>query len=234
MGFDAKAQGMSDINERMSFESPAAASGRAPGQSDVAAHAAASARDRLSAQEFARLFEEHWRLLWCASAAVLGDRSNAQDCVQQAAVIGLERLETFDPGTSFAAWMTQIVRHVSMNEARKHRRRRTSSVENETLDARAGTSSGTGSGQAVSSRGTLLADQSSFDDALAGALEGLEETARSCLLLRVLADLPYREIGLALGIPEGTAASHVHRARKALRERMSGTSGANEGERGTH
>lgn len=207
------------MNKQMSFDGAPAAKSRAP----------SPGRARLSAQEFAQLFEEHWRLLWCAAAAVLGNRTQAQDCVQQAAVVGLERLETFEPGTSFAAWMTQIVRHVSMNEARKTRRRKTSSVETEALDAHAGKHEAPAFHRAVTSRGTLTADQASFDDALAGALEGLDETARSCLLLRVVVDLPYREIGQALGIPEGTAASHVHRARKALRERLSETAGVGDG-----
>jgi RNA polymerase sigma-70 factor (ECF subfamily) len=227
----ARAIIVGDMDTRMSFKNTAAVGGRVPGRSGPVMPGAGPQKSRLSAEEFSRLFEEHWRLLWCASAAVLGDRSNAQDCVQQAAVIGLERLEMFDPGTSFAAWMTQIVRHVSMNEARKQRRRRTSSVENETLDAHAGTSGGIESDQGVTSRGTLTLDQSSFDDELAGALQGLDETARSCLLLRVVTDLPYREIGLALGIPEGTAASHVHRARRALRERLSDSAGRGAGER---
>lgn len=210
---------MSDIPTEMSIDGATTAKGRAPGPS----------RARLSAQEFARLFEENWRLLWCASAAVHGDRTLAQDCVQQAAVIGLERLAAFDPDSSFTAWMTQIVRHVSMNEARKSRRRRTSSVETETLDAHAGKHETAGFARTVTSRGGVSANQASFDDDLAGALDGLDETARSCLLLRVVVDLPYREIGLALGIPEGTAASHVHRARKALRDRLSGVAGRGAG-----
>ncbi len=216
---------MNDIRSEMSFDGATAAKGRAPGL--VGANGGRG--PRLSAEEFARLFEEHWRLLWCAAAAVVNDRTQAQDCVQQAAVIGLQRLEMFDAGTSFAAWMTQIVRHVAMNDARKTRRRRTSSVESEALDAHEGRADAAAFGPAVSSRGVLASDQASFDDELTGALEGLDETARSCLLLRVVADLPYRQIGQALGIPEGTAASHVHRARKALKERLVGRAGGGEG-----
>ena len=56
-----------------------------------------------------------------------------------------------------------------------------------------------------------------FDDDLLRALGGLDETARGCLLMRVVMDMPYKEIALAMDVPEGTAASHVHRARAALR-----------------
>ena len=49
-------------------------------------------------------------------------------------------------------------------------------------------------------------------------LNALEETPRICLLLRTLRNMPYKEIALALGIPEGTAMSHVHRARAAMRK----------------
>jgi len=57
-------------------------------------------------------------------------------------------------------------------------------------------------------------------DRVLEALVSLEETARACLLLRTVLDKSYREISLALDIPEGTAMSHVHRARKAMRRML--------------
>ena len=56
-----------------------------------------------------------------------------------------------------------------------------------------------------------------------GALGRLEETARACLLLRVVLDLPYQEISRSLGIPQGTAMSHVHRARRAMASLLAGS-----------
>ena len=56
--------------------------------------------------------------------------------------------------------------------------------------------------------------------AVMDALRTLDETARACLLMRVVLDLPYRNIALALNIPEGTAASHVHRARATMRSNL--------------
>lgn len=200
--------------------SPARARGAGGSAGSVAQAGNAARRDRLSPDEFARLFAEHGRLLWCAAAATLNDRTGAHDCVQQAAVIALERLGSFDPGTSFAAWMTQIVRHVAMNEARKTHRRRTSSVDSESLDRHAHRTGPEGAAT-VTSRGELSRDQSGFDDRLVAALGELEETARQCVLLRTVMDRSYAEIARTLGIPEGTAASHVHRARRTLRERLS-------------
>ena len=72
----------------------------------------------------------------------------------------------------------------------------------------------------LTGRGDIAIDQESFDDDVVAALMSLDETARACLLMKTVLDLPYREIAAALGVPEGTAMSHVHRARGALRERL--------------
>jgi len=71
-----------------------------------------------------------------------------------------------------------------------------------------------------------------FDDRVRAALETLPETARQCLLMRTLFDAPYSEIAARLDIPEGTAMSHVHRARRTLREIMAPHKSAKQTEQG--
>ncbi len=181
---------------------------------------------RLDPQEFARLYEQHWRVLWCAAVGVVSDRTLAQDIVQQAAVVGLERLNAFDRNTSFVAWMMQIVRNIALNEGRKRGRRRTGLADSATLDAGEGRNiSGSAGAGVLTGRGQVAAGAEPFDDDLLRALDDLDETARGCLLMRVVLDMPYRQIALALGIPEGTAASHVHRARASLRTTLSSAEG---------
>jgi RNA polymerase sigma factor (sigma-70 family) len=63
-------------------------------------------------------------------------------------------------------------------------------------------------------------DADDFHRKLWGALAEVNETARICLLLRTLENLEYSHISRLLGIPEGTAMSHVHRTRKQLREKL--------------
>jgi RNA polymerase sigma-70 factor (ECF subfamily) len=117
--------------------------------------------------------------------------------------------------------MGKIVRFVALNHARRKNRAGTASVDPSSLDVVVNRPSLPQS-TLVNGRGELFsgARGESFDDRLLSALDSLDETARACLLLRTLMDMPYRDISLALDIAEGTAMSHVHRARAALRERL--------------
>ena len=182
----------------------------------------------LTADQFAERFQGSARVLWTVAAGVLGERSLAEDVLQEACVIALGKLEQFDPETSFTAWMGQVVRNVALNHARKHRRQATATVDprvvgelvDDPADGRGPHPAEPDRGLPIDTRGELLADAGDFDDAILRALRGLEPSARACLLLRTVLGLEYREIAQALGLPEGTAMSHVHRSRQALRERL--------------
>jgi RNA polymerase sigma-70 factor (ECF subfamily) len=58
---------------------------------------------------------------------------------------------------------------------------------------------------------------------LGTALASLPPGDRDVLLLVALADLSYPEVAVALGIPEGTVASRLHRARRTVRAALGGT-----------
>lgn len=181
-----------------------------------------ASENRLSPRQFATLFQQSWQTLWCIGAAVIGRREEVEDVLQESAVIALTKLDEFDPQTSFVAWMGQIVRFTALNAGRRRQRRANSHTSSEgALDSAATMpEQSTDLRQDVTGRGSLSRDQTLFDDRLSNALGRLSETARACLLLRVVQDLSYRDIALALSIPEGTAMSHVHRAQKTLREAM--------------
>jgi RNA polymerase sigma-70 factor (ECF subfamily) len=168
--------------------------------------------------DFAREYELAWRVLWCIAAGITGERTAAEDIVQQAALTALQQLDAFDPATSFVAWMGRIVRNTAINEMRKNQRRRTAATDPIDIDTAPARALLISPHRPITTRGEVAPEQESFDDRLIAALRRLDEVARCCLLLRVVLDMPYKEISLALDIPSGTAMSHVDRTRKALRE----------------
>jgi RNA polymerase sigma-70 factor (ECF subfamily) len=170
----------------------------------------------LNPQQFAQRYEQSRRTLWYIAAAILGDRTLAHDVVQEAAAIAMTKLHDFDPATNFTAWMGQIVRFVALNEARGRQRRRTAVTSPDTLATLPGARPGQTAGTDAPS------DIHEFDERVRAGLMTLDETARTCLILRIVHGMAYSEISNALSIPEGTAMSHVHRSRLALRDRLAG------------
>ncbi|MCP3916955.1 MAG: RNA polymerase sigma factor [bacterium] len=165
--------------------------------------------------EFAALFEASGRLLWTIAAAVVIDRTLVDDVLQEAAMIGLAKLDQFDPATRFEAWMGRIVRWVALNHARKRSRRGTRSADAALLDD---LPSAEPAGHLPDTRNWLEGEH--FDDELTEALRELGSTARACLMMKIVLELDYAEIARTLEVPQGTAMSHVHRACAKLRQRL--------------
>ncbi|MCX4246543.1 RNA polymerase sigma factor [Paraliomyxa miuraensis] len=156
----------------------------------------------LTPAQFAERFRESSRVLWCIAAGVLGERAQAEDVLQEAALTALSKLHTFRPESNFVAWIGQFVRYVALNHRRK-RERRSRALRKE------------------ASSEPARDDQppaAMFDANVRLALEALGETARTCLLLKTVVELDYAEISELLDIPVGTAMSHVSRARAKMQK----------------
>lgn len=178
----------------------------------------------LTKHEFARRFQASGRLLWVVAAGVLGEASEADDVLQEAGMMAFAKLDQFQPGTNFQAWMAQFVRNVALNHGRRLQRRRPQALANGTLeDLPAQPAGHSQASLPVDRHGELALDQVAFDDDVLAGLRSLSPAQRSCLLLRSVMELSYLEIAETLSIPEGTAMSHVHRGRALMRERLSGS-----------
>lgn len=180
---------------------------------------------RLTAAEFSARFQAGARVLWTLAAGLLGDAAEAEDVCQEAFLAAFAKRAQFDPATNFQAWMGRFIRNIAANELRKRVRRNTLSTDPRVLDEGSERHNGHAHFAPLAARGPEatgreLADSGAFDDALLAGLLELGEVPRSCLLLRTLQELSYAEIAHLLEIPEGTAMSHVHRARLALRVKL--------------
>ena len=119
-------------------------------------------------------------------------------------MIALGKLEQFDPASNFLAWMARIVRFVALNHGRR-RASGSSSVDPDVLErmpktARADGGTASAPADMLNGMGELVQDQNVFDDHVLAALNVLQPEARSCLLLRVILNMPYRDIARTLDI----------------------------------
>ena len=180
-----------------------------------------------SARSFAERCRNVSTRLACLAAGIIGDRRDAEDIVQQAILIAIEKNNDFESESHFTGWLAGIVRNCALNHRRKSARRKTQPTDPAEMVVGA---VGTVASPINPATGRLKPLQGSFDDRMKSALQQISPKARSCLLLRTVEGLDYKEISLLMDMPEGTAMNLVHRSKKKLREilQSSGKSGSNE------
>ena len=158
--------------------------------------------DREAASELVR---RHLRGARAVALAIAGDLAAAEDISQEAFVHAIERLDDCRDPARFGAWLRQIVR----NKARNHRRWR---------KLRAALSLDAAGEKAGPDSPVRDAERAELRERLLGALGQLPEDRREVVLLHDLEGWTHREIAERMDLPDGTVRSHLHLARKRLRE----------------
>lgn len=168
-----------------------------------------------SARSFANGVAASQSRLFSIAFGITGNRTDAEDLVQQAITIAIEKNQEFETEGQFVAWLSGIVRNCSRNHIRKRGRRKTQATDPVNLGS---VETNLPEERPVDSAGNINPLQQSFDDRLQAALQHIKPQARCCLLLRTVEGLSYREISQQMNIPEGSAMNMVHRSKKQLRQ----------------
>ncbi|MEM7479051.1 MAG: RNA polymerase sigma factor [Planctomycetota bacterium] len=182
----------------------------------------------MNADQFTVRYEAAYPKLSVIAKAIALRPSDADDLLQASIVIALQKSVAIETDADFCRWMSAILRNVAANYRRKIFRHKelTSQFDFGSLKSefRFGANEIDFNRQTQSLEGL----QDAFDDQLLMALGELAEVNRICLLLRCVLDLSYKEISELLGIPEGTVASNVSRAKEMLRSILSQSTGTGE------
>ncbi|HWI38965.1 MAG TPA: RNA polymerase sigma factor [Burkholderiales bacterium] len=136
--------------------------------------------------------------------ALVGDRTTADDLVQDTLERAWAKLHLYRRGTDLRAWLFTVMHNVHVNRIRATRA--VDPLEDDMPEL----------AQAQRGPDTLLVRD------LDRAIARLPADQRAVLLLVTLEEMSYDEVARTLGIPIGTVMSRLSRAREKLRAMMSG------------
>ena len=178
-----------------------------------------------SAQEFETLLVPVLEPAYRAAFHLARNRSDAEDIVQEAALLAWRSFNSFEPGTNFRAWFHRIVTNTFLGRYRAERRRgRTISLDLEPGEgadrtaAEAWRAAGGGDSAETIFAGLALED-------IQAALASLPVEYRTVAVLYFVDDLSYQQIATSVGRPVGTVRSRLHRARRMLWSRLASAAG---------
>jgi RNA polymerase sigma-70 factor (ECF subfamily) len=150
---------------------------------------------------------DHIAALKRYARALLGDRTEAEDLVQDCLTRALSRAHLWRPGTDLRAWLFTILHNIHVNNLRS-RLAHLVTADSTFDELRASVAAPPDQDARLELRD------------LARALDSIPEEQRRVLLLVGMEGMSYEEAARVSGVPIGTIMSRVARGRDALRRRM--------------
>jgi len=155
-----------------------------------------------SSQHFSLLYRQHIDgLMRTAMYLAKGQRSVAEDIVQETWVVAIQTLDRFAGKASFKTWLTGIL----INKFREYQRKNRDTVSLAVLVQRPTT-----------------AKSQPLNIDLKNAILQLPDGYREVLTLHDIEGFKHKEIARLLNIKEGTSKSQLFQARKAMRQLLTG------------
>ena len=193
---------------------------------DRALVTAAQGADRDALEQ---LLRRHHDRIRAVCRRITGNDADAADATQEALILIVRNLGSFDGRSSFGTWVYRIATNASLDELRRRRRRPILAGRNREPDRRVPT-------EPVDVHSHQHPDRIADRLALDTALMALPEDFRVPVVLRDVGDLDYAEIAHVLDVPIGTVKSRIARGRSMLAAQISRTTGNQTGpnDRPTH
>jgi len=151
------------------------------------------------------LAQRYLRGCRAVALAIVGEIAAAEDVSQEAFVYAIDHIDDCRDPARFGAWLRQVVRSTARNHLRHARLRRTEPLYESTAASAAESPAD-------------AAERGDISHRLLAALSVISEDRREVVLLHDLEGWTHKEIGERMGIPAGTVRSHLHFARRELRE----------------
>ena len=160
---------------------------------------------------FAELIESHQERLYRFLLRTTNQTELAEDAVQDAFIRVLRNIDRFDERYRFSTWLFTIARRLLLNSLQKKR----------PLNAGDWLDAASSSVMALSVESDDESDREFAAEIIDGAMDALTPHQREIVILYHHKSRSVHQIADLLGMPEGTIKSHLHRARRRMRDWMS-------------
>jgi RNA polymerase sigma-70 factor (ECF subfamily) len=158
---------------------------------------------------FEQIVRRYQRPVLSLLVRLTGDRALAEDLAQETFVKAFRNLAAFDVTRRLSTWILRIAHNTGIDAMRRRRIRAVSLDTGPRPDDRT-------PAEPAAPLTPDPVERAALQRALEAALATLRPDQREAVALRYEEGLSFDEIGQVLRIPEVTARSHVHRARKEL------------------
>lgn len=164
--------------------------------------------------EFEALLEPELDRAYAMALRLSRNQADAQDLVQEAALLAFRGFGTFRRGTNFRAWFLRILMNSFLSTKRRRRPEDDAAPLSEELPNAYIQRQAHDGELSLAVIGGLEAGQ------VQQAVDLLPEEFRTVSALYFIQDLSYQEIAETLAIPIGTVRSRLHRARALLQRQL--------------
>lgn len=169
---------------------------------------------------FEELFASVFTCAFGVASRFTRNQADAEDLVQEAALLAYRAFDSFESGTNFRAWFLKILTNCYYSRRRQEKRRPVTSDLDDTPDLYIYARSGQAGfpTQGPDPAATLLDKLGT--ERIEKAINLLPEEYRVVSALYFVEDLSYEEIAKVLECPVGTVRSRLHRGRKMLQKSL--------------
>ncbi len=179
----------------------------------------ADGRSGVAASDFERQLSGVLDQAYGTALRLTGTAADAEDLVQDAALLAHRGYAGFTAGSNFRAWFYRILLNRFYSNYRRQRRAGVSVDLDETPELYLYQQAAASGLTPDIDTATALVDR--LDSGLVTrALDALPEEFRTVATLYFMQDLPYQEIAEMLEVPIGTVRSRLHRARRMLQKAL--------------
>jgi RNA polymerase sigma-70 factor (ECF subfamily) len=154
------------------------------------------------------IVRQYWRKVFNVAYKFVGKHDQAEDLTQDIFLKIFKSLDTFDRRANFQTWLISVSRNLCIDHYRSVRK------ERETIDRDVDAATLSPASSEVSP--LVAVERSDLRSLLRQALEMLQPTLRTAVVLRDIQEHSYQEIATELGLPEGTVKSRINRGRLEL------------------